>query len=495
MSRFLKTSVALALVAALAVSLAGCSMAPKYERPSPELPGGWTAGAQISASVANATLADWRQIITDEPMRRLMELAIANNRDLRVAALKIEKAQAQYQIQRADLLPKINATAGADMSRTPGSLTSSGQAVTSRTYSVGLGFAAFELDLFGRIQSLKDAALEQFLATEEARKSVELSLVAEVGQAYLTLAADREQLALAEEILATERDSYEIVKHRADFGTAGDLDLSRAQTTVDTARVQAARYQAKVTEDENLLALLVGLPLAPELTPAKSLADIAPLAEVPAGLPSEVLFRRPDVLAAEHQLKAANANIGAARARHFPSIGITGMFGTASNEVNGLFTSGSGLWSFAPQLTLPIFHAGAISAGVKGAEADKSILVAQYEKAVQTAFREVSDTLARRASLARQVEAQDSLAQATGRAYELSGLRYEAGVDGYLSKLDAQRSHATARQNRIASRLEQAANTLTLYKVLGGGWSAPGDSGGNGQASGESVSGTVASGK
>lgn len=466
MSRFLKMSASLALVAALA----GCSMAPKYERPSPALPVEWTAGAQVAPSVANATLADWRQIVTDEPMRRLIELALANNRDLRVAALKIEKAQAQYQISRADLLPKINATGGADMKRTPGSLTGSGQPATSRAYSVGLGFAAFELDLFGRIQSLKDAALEQFLATEESRRSVELSLVAEVGQAYLNLAADREQLALARDILQTELDSHEIIAQRAGFGVADDLDLSRAQTTVDTARVQAARYESRVAEDENLLALLVGMPLAPELTPAKSLAEVAPLVPVPAGLPSEVLFRRPDVLAAEHQLKSANANIGAARARHFPSIGITGMFGTASNEVNGLFTSGSALWTFAPQITLPIFHAGAISAGVKAAEADKAILVAQYEKAVQTAFREVSDTLARRASLAAQVAAQDSLATATATAFELSGLRYEAGVDGYLSKLDAQRAHAAARQNRIAARLEQAANTLTLYKVLGGGW-------------------------
>ncbi len=473
MSRFLKISASLALAAALA----GCTMAPKYERPSPALPVDWTAGAQVPAGTAGATLADWRQVVADEPMKRLIELAIANNRDLRVAALNIEKAQAQYQITRADLLPKIDATAGSNMARTPARLSSSGEAVTSHSYTVGVGFSAFELDLFGRIQSLKDAALEQFLATEEARRSVELSLVAEVGQAYLTLAADREQLALAEEILATQQDSLEIVKRRAEYGTAGDLDVSRAQTTVDTAQVQAARYQTKVVEDENLLALLVGMPLSQDLLPAKKLADVAPLAELPAGLPSEVLLRRPDVLAAEHQLKSANANIGAARARHFPSIGLTAFFGTASNEVNNLFQSGTGMWTFAPQIALPIFHAGAISAGVKSAEADKSILVAQYEKAVQTAFREVSDSLSRRASLVRQVQAQDSLASASARAYELSTLRYEAGVDGYLSKLDAQRSDATARSGRIATRLEQAANTLTLYKVLGGGWNPAPDQG------------------
>jgi multidrug efflux system outer membrane protein len=387
-----------------------------------------------------------------------------------VAALKIEKAQAQYQIQRADLFPKINGTAGADMKRTPAKLSGQSYPVTSRTYSVGLGFSSFELDFFGRIQSLKDAALEEFLATEASRRSVELSLVAEVSTAYMTLAADREQLSLAQEILATEQASYDIVKYRLDYGVAGELDINRAQTTVDTAKVQVAKYAAQVTADENLLAVLVGMPIGADLLPAKALAEIAPLSPVPAGLPSEVLTRRPDVLAAEHQLKSANANIGAARARHFPSISLTGSVGTASNAINGLFSSGSGMWAFAPQITLPIFQAGAIAAGVKVAEADRDIMVAQYEKTVQTAFREVSDTLAQGASLTSQVEAQTSLSKATGKSYELSTLRYEAGVDGYLSKLDAQRSYASARQGLITARLSRQANILTLYKALGGGW-------------------------
>lgn len=470
---------ALGLACVLAIPLAGCTMAPRYERPTPQLPADWASGApsqsqpqaqdQLQAQ-ANATLPDWRQVITDEPMTRVVELALEGNRDLRVAALKIEKAQAQYRIQRADLLPKINGTAGADMQRTPATLSGTGHPVTTRAYSVGLGFSSFELDLFGRIQSLKDAALEQYLSTEASRKSMELSLVAEVATAYLTLAADREHLALAQEILATERDSFEIVRQRFDFGVSNELDLSRARTTVDTARVQVAAYTAQVTADENLLALLVGMPLAPELLPAKTLAEVAPLLPVPAGLPSEVLTRRPDVQSAEHQLKSANANIGAARARHFPSISITGAFGSASNEIDGLFKTGSGLWSFAPQITLPIFQAGAISAGVKVAEADRDIMVAQYEKAVQTAFREVSDCLAQGTSLAEQVAAQSSLAEATGTGYELSTLRYEAGVDGFLSKLDAQRSHATARQGLISARLSRTSNILTLYKTLGGGW-------------------------
>lgn len=459
------------LAALLPVFAGGCSMAPKYVQPQPPLPAEWTTGG-AGKSTPGAKAQDWREVIADEPMKRLVELALANNRDLRVAALKIEKAQAQYQIQRADLFPKIDATAGGNMSRTASKLSGTGKPVTSHAYTVGLGFSSFELDLFGRIQSLKDEALETFLATEASRRSVELSLVAEVATAYLTLAADREQLSLAQEILETEQASYELVKYRFDFGVANELDLSQAQTTVDTARVSVASYSAKVTADENNLSVLVGMPLSAELLPAKALADVAQLNQVPAGLPSEVLTRRPDVLAAEHQLKAANADIGAARARYFPSIGITANYGFGSNEINDLFKAASGMWTFAPQLTLPIFHAGAIRAGVKSSEAERDIMVATYEKTVQTAFREVSDALAQGASLSAQVEAQASLTKATGKSYELSTLRYENGVDSYLSKLDSQRSFASARQNLISTRLSRLTNTLTLYKALGGGWTA-----------------------
>lgn len=457
------------MAALLPVFAGGCTMAPKYTQPSPALPADWASGGAAKAT-PGAKAQDWRQVIADEPTKRLVELALVNNRDLRVAVLKIEKAQAQYQIQRADLFPKIDATAGANMQRTPAKLTGTGAPVTSRTYSVGLGFSSFELDLFGRIQSLKDEALENFLATEASRKSVELSLVAEVATAYLTLAADREQLALAQEILDTELASFEIVQQRFNFGVANELDLSQAQTTVDTARINVATYTAKVTTDENNLSVLVGMPLSPELLPAKTLADVAPLTPVPAGLPSEVLTRRPDVLAAEHQLKAANADIGAARARYFPSIGITSSVGFASSQVNDLFNSPAGAWSFVPQLTLPIFHSGAIRAGVKASEAERDIMLAQYEKTVQTAFKEVSDALALTASLEEQVKAQASLAKASGKSYELSTLRYESGVDSYLTKLDSQRSYASSRQGLISTRLSRLANTLTLYKALGGGW-------------------------
>jgi len=459
----------LSALACLAALLTGCTLAPKYERPEPALPSAWTTGGSAQAQ-PGAKAQDWREVITDAPTKHLVELALANNRDLRVSLLNVEKAQATHAIRRADLFPKIDATAGGNMSRTPGSLSSNGEVSNSHSYSVGLGFSSFELDLFGRLQSLKAQALEQYLSSEATAKSVELTLVAQVASAYMTLAADREHLSLAKEILETEQASFDLVKQRFENGIANELDLSQAQTTVDTARVSVASYTAQVTQDENSLSVLIGMPLTAEMAPAKNLADISPLAPVPAGLPSEVLTRRPDIIAAEHDLKAANAYVGAARAMFFPTISLTSNYGTASNEVNGLFKSGSQSWAFVPQLNLPIFRAGSIIAAVRYSKADREVYVAQYEKAVQTAFREVSDTLAQGASLVTQVEAQNSLTKATGRSYELATLRYENGVDSYLTKLDSQRSYASSRQDLIAARLSQETNRLTLFKALGGGW-------------------------
>jgi multidrug efflux system outer membrane protein len=460
---------AVCVAALLPAVLGGCTMAPRYARPEPQLPANWNSGA-VDAGLPGAQALEWPQVVTDPAMKNLVDLAIKNNRDLRVAALNVIKAEAQHQITRADLMPKIDATAGSSSTRTPASLTGVGHPVTSRSYSVGLGFTSFELDLFGRIQSLKAQALEQFLATEATRKSVELSLVAQVATGYLTLAADREHLALAHEILDTETASYELQQHRFQNGVINELDLSQARTTVENARINVAKYASQVVQDENALSVLVGMPLTADMAPAQRLDEIAPLTPVPAGLPSEVLTRRPDIIAAEHQLKAANAYIGAARAAYFPSISLTGSYGTSSNAVNGLFKNGSVAWSFVPNITLPIFHGGAIAAGVKASEADRDIYVAQYEKAVQTAFKEVSDALSSGTSLDAQVNAQESLAKATAKSYELSTLRYENGVDSFITKLDAQRTNASARQDLITVRLSKTANTLTLFKVLGGGW-------------------------
>ena len=457
------------LAALVPAFLGGCTLAPNYERPNPPLEADWTTGGAAHTQ-PGAKAQNWREVITDAPTKHLVALALANNRDLRVALLNVEKAQATHAIRRADLFPHIDATAAGNMARTPATLSGTGYPVTSRAYSVGLGFSAFELDLFGRLRSLKEQALEQYLSTEATAKSVELTLVAQVASAYMTLAADREHLATAQEILDTEQASFELVTQRFGNGIANELDLSQAQTTVDTAKLSVASYISQVTQDENALSVLTGMPVTMEMAPARKLADITPLAAVPAGLPSEVLARRPDIVSAEHDLKAANAYVGAARAMFFPSISLTGSYGTASNEINGLFKSGSQQWAFVPSLDLPIFRAGSIIATVRYSKADREAMIATYEKTVQTAFKEVSDTLALEASLIKQVAAQSSLTKATGKSYELATLRYENGVDSYLTKLDSQRSNASARQNLINARLSQQTNRLTLFKALGGGW-------------------------
>lgn len=468
--RPIKTALKNACLAALFPALlAGCTMAPKYERPSPPLPSDWTTGG-AAQSQPGAAAQDWRAVITDAPTRHLVELALNNNRDLRVALLNVEKSQAMHGITRANLFPHIDATAAGNMNRTPATLSGTGKPITTRAYSVGLGFSSFELDLFGRLRSLNDQAFEQFLSSEANAKGVELTLIAQTASGYMTLAADREHLATAKEILQTEQSSYDLVKQRFENGIANELDLSQAQTTVDTARISVATYTSQVTQDENALAVLIGMPVTSDLTPAQKLADIAPLADVPAGLPSTVLFRRPDVIGAEHDLKAANAYVGAARASFFPTISLTGSYGTASNAINGLFKNGSQQWSFVPSLDLPIFRAGSIIAALRYSKADREAMIATYEKTVQTAFREVSDTLTQATSLRDQVEAETSLAKATGKSYELSTMRYENGVDSYLTKLDSQRADASARQNLITARLSQATNRLTLFKALGGGW-------------------------
>ena len=452
----------------LCALLAGCTMAPVYQRPAPPLPTDWTSGT-ASQTQPGAVVQDWRQVIVDQPTQKLVELALANNRDLRAATARIEKAQAAFQIVRANLFPKIDAFAKAELN--PNTSKRMGNNTNAyHSYVVGVGFSNYELDFFGRVRSLKDQALELYLSTEAAQRAAQLSLVAEVGTIYLRLVADREHLAAAQEILQAEKASYELIKVRHAEGAASDIDLNRAETSLDIAQTNAAQFAAQATIDENALAVLVGQPLQPDQMPAKALAEVKPLTSVPAGLPSEILTRRPDVLEAEHQLKAANAYIGAARALHFPIITLTSSFGTASNRLNGLFKAGSWAWSLSPQVSVPIFHTGAIRATVNEAFADRDIMIAMYDKAIQNAFREVSDSLALRAASTTQVEAQSSLVKATGKVYDLATYRYEVGQDSYLSKLDAQRNNAQAQHDYIGARYAQQTNTLTLYKALGGGW-------------------------
>lgn len=454
--------------------LAGCStMAPDYTRPAAPVPAAWPDGPayQKEAAETGPAVADipWQEFFVEPQLRQLISLALENNRDLRVAALNIERSRAQYQIRRSDLFPKVDATAVANMLRASEDLSRTGEPETIHEYSVGLGVSAYELDLFGRVRSLKDQALEQYLATEQARRGVQISLVAEVAANYLTLAADRERLKLAQETLANQQASYQLTRSRFEAGVASALDIHQAQTSVDTARVDIARYTGLVAQDENALALVVGSQVSPELLPSALTETLTALKEITPGLPSEVLLRRPDILQAENLLKGANANIGAARAAFFPRITLNTSVGYSSDELAGLFTSGTTIWSFSPRVTLPIFTAGSLRAGLKVTKVDRDIAVAQYEKAIQTAFREVADALAQRGTIDEQVAAQQSLTDATAESYRLSQIRYEKGVDSYLNVLDSQRSLYGAQQGLITVRLTRLTNLATLFKVLGGG--------------------------
>lgn len=455
--------------------LAGCAtMAPKYTRPEPPVPAVWPSGPaykDVTGKPADKAVADipWAEFFLDPQLRKVVALSLDNNRDLRVAALNIERSQAQYQIRRSDLFPKVDATATGNKQRLSGGAFGSNPAVTIEQYSVGLGISSYELDLFGRVRSLKDQALEQYLATEQARRGVQISLVAEVAGNWLALAADRERLKLAQETLASQQASYQLVKSRVETGVSSALDLHQAQTSVDTARVDIARYTTFVAQDENALNLVVGAPVPAELLPSALSETLTSLKDVAPGIPSDVLLRRPDILQAEGFLKGANANIGAARAAFFPRITLISSIGTGSSELSGLFSAGSLVWSFAPRITLPIFTAGSNRANLKVAEVDRKIAVAQYEKSIQTAFREVADALAQRGTIDDQLAAQQSLTDATGESYNLSQARYEKGVDSYLNVLDSQRSLYGAQQNLISARLSRLNNLVTLYKVLGGG--------------------------
>jgi multidrug efflux system outer membrane protein len=454
---------------AVVAALAGCAtMAPKYARPPVPVPDAWPAGT-IASGVGAVSDVPWQEFFVDERLRKLIAIALENNRDLRVALLSVERSRAQFQIQRSDLFPKLNAVAAGSLQRVPADLSATGEGMTVHQYSLGLGVSAYELDLFGRVRSLKAQALEQYLATEHAQRSVRISLVSQVAVSFLALAADRERLQLARETLANQQASFELTRVRFEAGVTSALDLNQARTVVDAARVDIARYTSLVAQDENALTLAIGAPVPAELLPEALGDTLMALKELAPGLPSEVLLRRPDILQAESRLKAANASIGAARAAYFPRIALTGSIGLGSNELSGLFGGGTGLWSFAPQISLPIFNAGAISAGVKVSEVDRDIAVAAYEKAIQAAFREVADALAQLATVEDQLAAQQSLADATAESRRLSQARYEKGVDSYLTVLDSQRALYAARQSLITVRLSRLSTLATLYKVLGGG--------------------------
>jgi multidrug efflux system outer membrane protein len=462
------------LLLGIALVPGGCTLAPKYTRPEAPISADWPTGAAYRETKAmpgtpTATELQWREFFADEKLKKIIETALKNNRDLRLAALNVERARALYGIQRAEVFPSVNAVGSGSRQRVPADLSATGKKMTAEQYNVNLGMSSWEIDFFGRIQSLKDRALEEYLATEQARRSVQILLVSAVANAYLTFAADRKHIKLAESTLETQEAAYHLIRRRYEIGLASELDLRQAQTQVDTARGDIARFTQLVAQDENVLNFLVGSPsqMPNEILP-EDLASVKPPKEISPGLSSEVLLRRPDILAEEHRLKAANANIGAARAAFFPRIALTTAVGTASSELSGLFKAGSGTWSFAPQIVMPIFDARLWSA-YDATKVEKAIALAQYEKTIQMAFREVADVLAVRGTVDSQLSAQQSLVDAVAETYRLSNVRYTNGIDSFLGVLDAQRSLYAAEQGLIAIRLARLANQVKLYTVLGGG--------------------------
>jgi len=453
--------------------LTGCTLIPSYTRPDPPVPSEWPRGpayrdAGTAPGAKAAPAPGWREFFTDPNLRAIIGMALEHNRDLKLAALNVERARGLYGIQRAELAPVIEAFGSGRKQRVPSTtFGGAGGAITTERYDVNLRVNSWEIDFFGRIRSLKDRALEEYLATEQARRSAQILIVSDIANAYLLLAADRENLRLSESTRNAQQAAYDLVRRRFELGLVSELDLRRAQTSVEAARVAVARYTQQAARDRNALDLLAGAPVPQRLLPG-DLDSLPPPAEISAGLPSEVLLRRPDILAAEHRLKGAHADIGAARAAFFPRISLTAAFGTASGELSGLFASGSRAWNFSPEAVLPVFDAR-IWPALTVSRVDREIAVAQYEKAIQNAVREVADALAVRGTVDRQISAQRSLVDASARTYHLSSVRYEKGIDDYFGVLDAQRSLYAAQQDLIAVRLAGAANQVRLYAALGGG--------------------------
>ena len=442
----------LAVAVAVAVAVAGCSFIPVHETPAPPVAATW-ADAGTATGTPAADLA-WADFLTDARIRALVEVALANNRDLRIAVLNVEQVRAQYGVQRADQLPSVGV--GASVAR----------AANADAYAVGLTVSAFELDLFGRVKSLSEAALARYLASDEGRRAAQVALIAAVANAELALRADDEQLQVTRSTLESREASLKLARVRFEGGVAAEGELRGAESLVAGARANLATLTRQRFQDLNALVLLLGQPLPDDLPAAPPLTALT-LAELPVGLPSEVLLQRPDIRQAEQQLIAANANIGAARAAFFPRISLTGSFGTASTDLSGLFENTA--WSFTGQLLQPLFDAGRNQANLEATRAAHAIAVAQYERAIQVAFREVADALAGRATLGDQLAALQAQAQAEARRVELAELLLRGGVASQIDRLDAERSLLIARQAVVLLQQARLQNSVLLYRVLGGG--------------------------
>ena len=451
---------------ALAIALAGTGCAtlePRLPEAQPQIPQSWPVPENGITPTAGAVgEVGWRDVLVDPRLERVVAQALENNRDLRVAMLNVERARAQYRIQRAERVPAVGANVA--MERT------GGDAPTTDSFTASAGLASFELDLFGRVRNLSEAALQQYFAQEENRRAAQISLISTVANAWMALAADQSLLAIAEDTLRAQEASLRLTERRHELGAVSGLVLAQAQTQVETARADQARYRGQVEQDRHALDLLAGSPVPAGDLPQGFDDGLVAMTALPGGVPSDLLLRRPDIQASEHALRAANANIGAARAAFFPSIKLTGAAGSMSGEFSSLFDGGTRFWRFAPQISIPIFQGGALKANLGVATANRDIALANYEKAIQTGFREVADAISLSRTLADQRAAAERLLTAAQRAEQLSKARYDAGYDSYLTLLDAQRTRYAAQQGLVAARLAEQANRMTLYSAMGGGW-------------------------
>ena len=458
----------LPLVAALA--LTGCmSMAPSYERPQAPVAGEWPTGdAYVNAHLNQGALPDWKEFYTDNRLRQVIQMSLDNNRDYRVAMLNVEKARYAYNIQRSNFLPTVNATGSGSHSGTPRSLSATGNDTVSHVYSANLAMASYELDLFGRIRSLSTEALNEYFATEEARKSAQVTLIAETANAWLQLGTSRSILAFAQQTYESQEKSFKLMQASYEAGAINLLELNQAKSQYASAKASLLSAQRDVAQAKNTLESLVGAEVPEKWLPER--VEIVTMDGVlPKGVPSEVLLNRPDIAQAEYQLKAANANIGAARANFFPRISLVASGGTSSTELDDLFSSGTRIWSFSPSVTLPIFTGGANWATLKVSETDKKIAVANYEKSIQTAFSEVANALATEGTIEEELKAQTEYAESTKKAYELAQLRYKHGSESYLTVLDSQRTYVAAQTQWVIAQQARSMSLVSLYKTLGGG--------------------------
>ncbi|WP_321960523.1 efflux transporter outer membrane subunit [Paraburkholderia sp. J7] len=458
------------LSALVAAALCACTLDPAYQRPDAPVTSAWPAGDAYQSAAAKATstpfAADtgWRDFFKDPRLQRLIELALANNRDMRVAVLNVEEYEAKYRIARANLAPEVDASGSLTRERTDGAITSSSTA--------GVGISAWEIDFFGRLRSLKRQALEEYLSTDAARTSTQLSLIATVATDYLQLLADEESLAITSRTVEADQNTYDLTLQMMNRGSASMQDVQQAHTTLASARSSLASYTRAVAQDQNNLAASIGSPLPDDLPQGGTLmTSQSMLADIGEGVPSDLLTRRPDIVEAEHTLKAANANIGAARAAFFPKIELTASAGASSTSLTDLFKAGSGAWTFAPTITMPIFDYGYNKATLDVAKIEKNIDIADYEKAIQTAFKEVANGLAGRSTYVAQTLADREYVMAAQQYYDIAQARYQRGTDSFLTLLDAQRSLYTAQEQLVTDTLSQLSNLITLYKALGGGWS------------------------